>query len=289
MAPAAPRASLSAITMGAADMTGMVVPSSVSTSEIFAQITSQAATAAEASAVMAPHLNEMVMSHSTLPDAIAAVISSRISSGSALPRDILATELSQLLGEPTNAAAAASDLLAVVESDPAAPDLLTVMLHFKGFLALQCHRAAHSLWTRRDGDAGATQLALMLQGRASELFGVDIHPGAQIGAGVFIDHATGLVVGEQASVGSGCYILHGVTLGATGKRDKATGRRHPCVGSGVTIGSGASLLGPITVGDGATIGTQAVVTKSVEAGATVIDTGYLGNKVLAPRKKKAAP
>ena len=93
----------------------------------------------------------------------------------------------------------------------------------------------------------------------------------------------------QASVGDGCYILHGVTLGATGKRDKKTGRRHPEVGAGVTIGSGASLLGPITVGDRATIGTNAVVTKSVEAGATVIDTAFMNNRVLAPKKPKAAP
>ena len=109
-----------------------------------------------------------------------------------------------------------------------------------------------------------------------------------MGTGIFIDHATGVVIGEQATVGDDCYILHGVTLGATGKRDKATGRRHPIVGSGVTIGSGASILGPITVGDRATVGAGATVIKSVEPGATVIDTGYLSNKVLAPRKPKAA-
>ena len=87
-------------------------------------------------------------------------------------------------------------------------------------------------------------------------------------------------------MGCGCYMLHGVTLGATGKRDKKTGRRHPAVGDQVTLGSGASVLGPITVGDGATIGATAVVTKDVAAGATVIDTSYLNNKVLMPRKRK---
>ena len=149
------------------------------------------------------------------------------------------------------------------------------------YLALAAHRAAHALWGSGDRD-----VALLLQGRASALFGVDIHPAASVGAGTFLDHATGVVVGEQASLGEGCYVLHGVTLGATGKvRD---GRRHPAVGAGVTLGSGASVLGPITVGDGATVGANACVTKDVEAGATVVETGYLNNRVLAPRKKKAS-
>ena len=113
-------------------------------------------------------------------------------------------------------------------------------------------------------------------------------PGATLGPGIFIDHATGIVIGEQASLGAGCYVLHGVTLGATGKKDKATGRRHPSVGDRVTIGSGASLLGPITVGDAATIGANAVVTKNVEAGATVIDTSFMSNRVLPPKRAKAA-
>ena len=127
----------------------------------------------------------------------------------------------------------ARDLNAVVEGDPAAPELLTVFLHFKGFLALAAHRAANSLWSSRNEDPGAGQLALLLQGSASAATGVDIHPGAQMGSGVFIDHATGVVIGEQAAVGDDCYILHGVTLGATGKTKN--GRRHPHVGSGCAM------------------------------------------------------
>ena len=155
----------------------------------------------------------------------------------------------------------------------------------KGKTQEAAHRAASHLWSTRSEDPGAGQLALLLQGAASERTGVDIHPGAAMGAGVFIDHATGIVIGEQAAVGDDCYILHGVTLGATGKEKH--GRRHPHVGSGCTLGNGANVLGPITVGDGATIGTGATVTKDVEAGATVIDTGFMSNKVLAPRKKKS--
>ena len=203
-----------------------------------------------------------------------------------LPRDVLADELCTLL--EGHGSAIERDLVSVVESDPAAPELLTVFCHFKGFLALSTHRCASTLWARQDEDTGARQLALLLQGRASECFQVDIHPGATMGSGIFIDHATGVVIGEQASVGDDCYILHGVTLGATGKKDKKTGRRHPVVGSGCTIGSGASVLGPIIVGDGATIGANAVVTKNVDAGATVIETSFMNNRVLGAKKKAAA-
>ena len=262
------------------------------TTAVWTRIRDQAVAASASSPVLAPFLESAIYTHETLPDALASVLADKIATGAALPRDLLAEQLSSLLREPRTLAALTRDLLAVVESDPAAPQLLTVMLHYKGFLALQTYRAAHALWARSaadEGDVGARQLALLLQGRASELFGVDIHPGAQIAGGVFLDHASGVVIGEQASIGTGCYLLHGVTLGATGKRDKKTGRRHPAVGAHVTIGLGASLLGPITVGDGATIGAGAMVIKDVAAGATVIDKSFMSNTVLKLRGKTAAP
>jgi serine O-acetyltransferase len=296
---------------------------------VWTAIRGQAA-AASSSPVLAPFFQTTISSESTLPNALAAVLARKIASDSLTPCEPLADELACIFGEPAVCKLITSDLLAVVEADPAAPELLTVLLHFKGFLALQAHRAAHQLWAR-ENDAAARQLALLLQGRASELFGVDIHPGASIGGATFIDHASGIVIGEQAamrpkpraprvrvahssprepalrcpspvsergcnphrcdqaSMGYGCYMLHGVTLGATGKRDKKTGRRHPAVGDRVTLGSGSACLGPITVGDGATVGATAVVTKDVAAGATVIDTSYLNNKVLMPRKPKVQP
>lgn len=218
--------------------------------------------------------------------ALASVLAGKIAAdGNGLPRSALAEELYTLLQGKREAIE--RDLLVVVDSDPAAPELLTVFCHFKGFLALSTHRCASALWARKDEDAAARALALLLQGRASECFQVDIHPGATMGSGIFIDHATGVVIGEQASVGDDCYILHGVTLGATGKKDKKTGRRHPVVGSKCTIGSGASVLGPITIGDGATVGANAVVTKNVDEGATVIETGFMNNRVLGGKKKKA--
>ena len=250
-------------------------------SETWQQIKAQASVAAcsnSLSALMRPYLENAIGSHASLAPATAALLTERL--GGALDSEKLTLVLEDRLDETL----LARDLNAVVEGDPAAPELLTVFLHFKGFLALAAHRAANSLWSSRTEDPGAGQLALLLQGAASAATGVDIHPGATMGSGVFIDHATGVVIGEQAAVGDDCYILHGVTLGATGKTKN--GRRHPHVGSGCTLGNGANVLGPITVGDGATVGTGAMVTKDVEAGATVIDTGFMSNKVLAPRGKK---
>lgn len=235
--------------------------------------------AAAASPVLAPALRRIV-AHASLPAGLAENLAARLADGD-VGRGPLAEALKSSL--ESSADALARDLLAIVDADPARPSPLTAFLHFKGFLALATHRAAAALWSNRGGDAGAEHLALYLQGRASSVFGVDIHPGATVGSGVFIDHGTGVVIGEQATVGDGCYLLHGVTLGATGKVKR--GKRHPTVGAGVTLGSGASVLGPVIVGDGATVGANACVTKDVAAGATVIDTSFMNNRILAPRRK----
>jgi len=136
-----------------------------------------------------------------------------------------------------------ADLEAVLERDPACQTALECLLFYKGYAALVAHRAAHRCWRR-----GARYTALWLQSRASEVCGVDIHPRAEIGAGVLLDHATGVVVGETASIGDGCTLLHGVTLGTTGDLEN-TFDRHPKIGKNVLIGANASVLGNIRVGD----------------------------------------
>ena len=130
--------------------------------------------------------------------------------------------------------------------------------------ALFWHRVAHRLW-----NGGWQLMARMIQARYRRITGIEIHPGAQIGRRLVIDHGMGVVIGETASIGDDCLIYHGVTLGGKrpGDRNHSEGRRHPHVGNGVTIGAGALLLGDITVGDGARIAAQAVVTKNVPAGA----------------------
>ncbi len=155
---------------------------------------------------------------------------------------------------------AANDLMAVRERDPACNTYLQCFLYFKGFSALQTHRVAHALWGQ-----GRTLLAYHLQSRSSELFGTDINPAARFGSGIMLDHATGLVVGETSVVGDGCSILHGVTLGGTGKDSED---RHPKIGKNVLIGAGSKILGNITVGEGARIASGSVVLKNVPAHCT---------------------
>jgi len=154
-----------------------------------------------------------------------------------------------------------SDILAIRERDPACRDLLTPILYFKGFHALTCYRFGHHLWKK-----GRVDLALYLQSLISEVFAVDIHPAARIGAGILLDHATGFVAGETSAVEDNVSILHGVTLGGTGK---AQGDRHPKIHSGVLIGAGAKILGNIIVGTGAKIGANSVVLHDVPPHATV--------------------
>mmetsp|Transcript_45725 Transcript_45725/g.90048 ORF Transcript_45725/g.90048 Transcript_45725/m.90048 type:complete len:422 (-) Transcript_45725:262-1527(-) len=154
------------------------------------------------------------------------------------------------------------DVAAVIERDPACNTSVEVLLFYKGFAALAAHRVAHWAWA-----VGDTHLALWLQSRVSEVWSLDIHPAARIGAGVMFDHGTGIVIGETATIGEGCTLLHGVTLGATGK-DK--GDRHPKVGKFVLIGAGASILGKIHINDCAKIGSGSIVLRHVPAGATAV-------------------
>lgn len=209
------------------------------------------------------------------------------------------------------------DLLAIVTQDPAASGYLHPFLFYKGFHAGALQRIGHQLWVRSGDNAAVEALrapyvdhfstgqgsaawagraaklealvseaearftALWIQCRSSEVFGVDIHPGARLGKRLFMDHATGLVIGETATVGDGVSILHAVTLGGTGKPTPSL-LRHPQVGDGVTIGSSSSVLGCIIVGHGATVGAQAVVTKAVPAGATVVGL----NKILTAKDEE---
>jgi serine O-acetyltransferase len=155
---------------------------------------------------------------------------------------------------------AEADLKAVFERDPACKGYVQPFLFFKGFLALQTQRVAHWLW-----DEGRETMALYLQSRMSELFQVDIHPAARIGRGVFIDHGTGIVIGETAVIGDDVSMLHGVTLGGTGAE---RGDRHPKIGRGVLLSAGAKVLGNIEIGDYAKIAAGSVVLKPVPAGCT---------------------
>lgn len=150
----------------------------------------------------------------------------------------------------------------IMEKDPAAKNMLEVILCYSGLYAVLFYRLAHRLYKRR-----MFVLARLISQIARNLTGIEIHPGAKIGRGLFIDHGMGVVIGETAEVGDNVTIYHGVTLGGTGK-DK--GKRHPTVGNNVVIGAGAKVLGPITIGDNVKIGANAVVLKNVPPNVTVV-------------------
>ncbi len=170
-----------------------------------------------------------------------------------------------------------SDVAAVRERDPAARSNAEVVLCYPGLHAVWGHRVAHHLW-RSDHQLAARFVSVV----ARAWTGVDIHPAATIGPGLFIDHATGVVIGETAVVGSDVTIYQGVTLGGTSLE---AGKRHPTVGDRVTIGAGAKVLGPVTVGSGSRIGANAVVVRDVPPDSVVV--GVPG-QVIARSKPRSA-
>lgn len=153
------------------------------------------------------------------------------------------------------------DIAAVYDRDPACRRLLDPILYFKGFHAIQTHRLAH--WNLSQGNM---DIALYLQSRSSQVFQTDINPAAKFGRGIFLDHATGVVIGETARIGDDVSILHGVTLGGTGKEWED---RHPKIGNGVLLGAGATVLGNIKVGDCSRIAAGSLVIKPVPEKVTI--------------------
>ena len=148
----------------------------------------------------------------------------------------------------------------ILSKDPAARNLAEVILLYPGFRILVYHRIAHGLYRRKH-----FFLARWFSQRGRKKTGIEIHPGAQIGPGLFIDHGMGIVIGETAEIGSNCTIYHGVTLGGTGKD---SGKRHPTIGSNVLIGAGAKVLGPVVIGDNTRVAAGSVVLKDLPANVT---------------------
>lgn len=165
------------------------------------------------------------------------------------------------------------DLQTAIRRDPAAQGRLEVALTYPGVHALWGYRLGHVLWGR-----GMKRTARLLQNFTRFVSGVDIHPEAKLGRRIFIDHAMGVVIGQTAEVGEDVLIFHGVTLGGV---SMSPGKRHPTIGNGVTLGTGAKVLGPVTVGDGAKIGANAVVVKDVPAGTVAVGVPA---KIRKPKK-----
>ena len=206
-------------------------------------------------------LKETILSSRRLEEALSLHLSSKLGTEHVYAMMLRALFDQAFEASPAIGKAIRSDLQAIRDRDPASRGFLAPFLYFKGFHALQSYRVAHWLWSQQ-----RQLLAVHLQNRISEVFGVDIHPAARIGCGILFDHATGVVIGETAVVEDNVSMLHAVTLGGTGKE---TGDRHPKVRQGVLIGAGASILGNIEIGAGAKVAASSVVLDPVPPKCTV--------------------
>ncbi|MGV9010931.1 serine O-acetyltransferase [Brevundimonas sp.] len=238
-----------------------VVAQSHKSPDTWAMLRASAEQAARDEPLLASQLNAVILAHGDLAAALSFQIARKIGDDEMGPMSVREVCREAFDSDPSIVAAAGADLNAVAERDPAIRSLLQPFLYFKGFQAIQAHRVAHWLWQQ-----GRETLAFHVQSRMSELFQVDIHPAATLGAGLFFDHGTGIVIGETAVVGDEVSMLHAVTLGGTGA-DR--GDRHPKIGRGVLLGAGAKVLGNIQIGDYAKVASGSVVLKPVPAGCTV--------------------
>jgi serine O-acetyltransferase len=235
--------------------------SQASRDEIWNRIRAEVADDARDEPALASFLHTNVLSHSRLEDSLSFILAAKLGSETITSLTVRELFRDALDADESIGAAVREDLRAVLSRDPATRGYSQPLLYFKGFHALQSYRVAHYYWKH-----DRQPLALYLQSRISEVFAVDIHPGAQIGKGIMFDHATSVVIGETAVVEDDFSMLHEVTLGGTGK---VGGDRHPKIGKGVMIGAGAKVLGNIRVGEGAKIGAGSVVLEDVAPFTTV--------------------
>lgn len=245
--------------------------------DIWSAMRVEAAAAASGEPVLASYFHNTILRHRTLDKALAYQLASVLDHTA-----LTATALQEMIAEalvqdPEISRCMQADICAWYDRDPACDEYLTPFLYFKGFHALQSHRIANWLWRQ-----GRRTLALYVQSRVSEQFAVDIHPAAQFGCGIMIDHATGFVVGETCVVEDDVSILHSVTLGGSGS---GGGDRHPKIGRGVMIGAGAKVLGPVSIREGVKIAAGSLVLEDVDAHSTVAGVPA---RVVA-RKATAAP
>jgi serine O-acetyltransferase len=202
-----------------------------------------------------------VLNHDTLEAIVVHRVAVRLENRD-LPRDLIRQIYMDVLSQDASIGEAfRADVMAVFDRDPACTRLIEPLLYFKGFQALQTYRLAHALWK-----AGRRDLALYLQSRSSEVFQVDINPAAVIGKGIFLDHATGIVIGSTVVIEDDVSMLQGVTLGGTGKE---IGDRHPKIRHGVLLAAGAKVLGNIEVGHCSRVASGSVVLQAVPHNKTV--------------------
>lgn len=228
---------------------------------IWARVRAEAEAIVRQEPELATFIYSSVLHHDTLEAAIVHRVAQRLDHADISADLIRQVYMEALKDEPSIGMAFRADMAATLDRDPATTRFIEPVLYFKGFHAIQAYRLSHWLYKH-----GRKDLAFYLQSRSSAVFQCDINPAARIGRGIFLDHATGLVVGETAVIEDDVSMLHDVTLGGTGKED---GDRHPKIRHGVLIGAGAKIIGNIEVGHCARIAAGSVVLKPVPNNVTV--------------------
>lgn len=228
---------------------------------IWSSIRDEAEEATNRDPLLTTFLSTTILNQESLEDSVIHRISERLSHED-IPADVIRQTFEAMVkDEPEWSTTVRVDIQAYFDRDPACDRFFMPLLYFKGFHAIQTYRLANWLWRN-----GRRDFALYLQSRSSNVFQTDIHPAARMGRGIFFDHATGIVVGETAVIEDNVSILHGVTLGGTGK---AGGDRHPKIHRGVLIGAGAKILGNIIVGHCSKVASGSVVLSEVPPNKTV--------------------
>lgn len=222
---------------------------------IWVAVREEARLEAEKEPILSSFLYASILSHDCLEQALAFVLANRLQNATLLATQLMDIFQDVMMHDRSIQRSIRLDVQAFKDRDPACLSYSSALLYFKGYHSLQSYRVAHALWKRN-----RKVLALALQSRISEFFGVDIHPAARIGEGILLDHATGVVIGETAVVGNRVSMMHGVTLGGTGKE---VGDRHPKVGDGALLGACVTVLGNIRIGEGAMIASGSLLLKDV--------------------------
>ena len=231
------------------------------TEDVWSVIKEEVSLRIQAEPTLEPYLNLLVLSQDSLVSAIASIISSKLNSDALSSKEIKNFILDVYKNCDGIAESLEEDLIFFKDNDPACKYYSTPILFYKGFQGLAAYRAANCLWKNE-----RHTMSLFIQNRASEVFGVDIHPAAEILGGVMIDHATGVVIGETAKIDKNVSIFQGVTLGGKGNE---RGDRHPKIQSGVSIYASSTVLGNITIGKNSTIAAGSLVLKDVDPNTTV--------------------
>lgn len=228
---------------------------------VWSSMLADAARWAEQESALASWMHASIIDQCSFEDALAYLISQKLGGSEMSDLSVYQLVHNAMLADASIGDSARADLSATFDRDPACTSYLEPFLYFKGFHALQAYRIGHWLWGHN-----RTFLAKYFQSRINSVFGIDIHPAARIGKGIMVDHGTGVVIGETAIIEDGVSLLHGVTLGGTGKE---TGDRHPKIRRGTMIGAGATILGNIEVGECSRIGAGSVLLEDVQKNTTV--------------------